>query len=683
MGTRSSVSTHRLLLDTGNAYSGASRIQIPVTKRSAKVIAVPGSSPTCLGIIAWLAVVLEAIRGFGADPSVALGGSEHWSFAPIIRPAVPAVRNQSWPRNAIDRFILARLEKEHLVPAPPALPGTLLRRASFGVTGLPPSPEELSVFAARHDDAAYLKAIECLLASRQYGEHWARHWMDVARYADSAGYELDYLFTHSWRYRDWLVKSFETNKPMDRCIKEQIAGDELWPGDADAADGALFLSIGPRRFEGGIQRAKVRENEWLTDLADTTGAAFLGITMGCARCHDHKFDPITQSDYYGLQALFADCALKEERVGEGGGSGDARPAFIQVVLRDKPGAVQVLRRGEVDLPLREAIASLPAVLPGGGPVVETRYRRAELAAWLTSPRNPLAARVLANRTWQSLFGQGLVRTSNDFGRQGEAPSHPELLDWLASELIDSGWNLRQVQRLILESATYRQSSIISPASQSLDPSHRLLGGFPRRRLQAEELRDALLAVSGELNPKSFGPPVVPPVEPWALAALRNQNWQSAKDPDEWRRRSLYLVVRRSIKLPFFDAFNGPDTSASCAGRDGTVVPSQALALLNGPDTLARARALAGRLWTLSQGDPKVASARAWLLVFGRPITGAERARAVAFLKSREAEWTQTTPASDALPTGAGKAASAPPARGAAWVEWCLSLLNANEFVYVD
>jgi len=610
----------------------------------------------------------------------------HWAFTPIARPSLPAVRDTAWPRNAIDFFILDRLEREHLSPAPPASPEALLRRVSFGVTGLPPAPEALSLFANQHDDASYTALLDRLLSSTEYGEHWARHWMDLARYADSAGYELDYLFTHAWRYRDWLTRSLAANKPMDRFIQEQIAGDELWPDSADAADGALFLTVGPMRFEGGIQRTKEVENAWLTDLADTTGAAFLGLTMGCVRCHDHKFDPLTQNDYYGLEAVFADSELKEAREGKGGPPNDTRPAFIHVAPRAEPGVVQVLRRGEVEMPLREAAPALPAVLPGGGPLPAVKLRRAELAKWLTAPNNPLTARVLVNRIWQWNFGQGLVRTANDFGHQGEAPSHPELLDWLASELIASGWDLCHIQRLILESATYRQSSMRSPEARSVDPNNRLLSGFPRQRLEAEELRDAMLAVSGELNPKSFGPPVVPAVEPWALAALRNKNWNPVKDERESRRRSLYLVVRRSIKLPFFDAFNSPDTMSSCAGRDCTIVASQALTLLNSDGTLTHARALAGRLWTESHGNAARAAAIAWPLVFCRPIRPDESERALAFLQAREAEWAQTEPRASALPTGIApdlSDAPIPPARGAAWVEWCIALLNANEFVYVD
>lgn len=607
----------------------------------------------------------------------------HWAYTQPNRPALPSVRNTSWPRNPIDYFILERLEQQGLAPAPPASPSALVRRVSFGVQGLPPSPEEMTAFTAKPDDAGYTALLEHLLSSEQYGEHWARHWMDLVRYADSAGYELDYLFTHAWQYRDWLTKSFAANKRMDRFIQEQIAGDELWPDAKEAGDGVLFLTIGPMRFEGGIQRSKEVQNAWLTDLADTTGAAFLGLTTGCARCHDHKFDPLTQNDYYGLQAIFADSDLKEEREGKGGGANDKRPAFIKVVVRETPGVVQVLRRGEVEMPVRQAPPALPAVLPGGGPLSVDKHPRASLAKWLTAPNNPLTARVLVNRVWQWHFGKGLVRTANDFGHQGEAPSHSELLDWLASELVSSGWDLRHLQRLILESATYRQSSLRSQEALKVDPDNRLLAGFPRRRLESEELRDAMLRAAGELNPESFGPPVVPVVEPWALAALRNTNWSPTKDEAQLRRRSLYTVVRRSVKLPFFDAFNSPDNMGSCAGRDCTIVASQALALLNSGDTLAHARALAGRLWREGAGDASKAAGIAWPLVFGRPIEPAEHDSALLFLQAREEQWKKSAPAPTALPTGIAAETPMPPARGAAWVEWCIALLNANEFVYVD
>ncbi len=599
---------------------------------------------------------------------------EHWSFTPIQRPALPLVKNLQWPRNPIDTFILERLESEGLQPAQEASPETLRRRMSFAITGLPPTADSQSTPDLDVERKAWLSSV-------QHGEHLARHWMDVARYADSAGFELDNPFTHAWQYRDWLVRSFSSNKPLDRFIQEQIAGDELWPQNDDAKAGVLFLSVGPIKIQSaGIRRPEEEENDRLTDLVDTSGSAFLGLTVGCTRCHDHKFDPLTQNDYYGIQALFSD---SKRVVSKTNSKENTTPIAIELQRNTAPNLVRVLRRGELEMPLRDATPSLPLVFPGGGPVENPTQGRSALAHWLTRSDNPLTARVLANRIWQWYFGKGLVRTAGDFGRQGESPSHPELLDWLASELISSGWDLRQIENLILNSATYRQSSIPSAAVKAADPEQRLLGAFPRRRLQAEELRDALLSVSGKLNLTSFGPPITPPVEPWALAALRNKNWSPTKDESELVRRSLYLIVRRSIKLPFFDAFNSPDTVNSCSARESTVVASQALTMLNSGDSLRFSRELAARLWSESKGDATQAIVLAWHWLFGRAPSPLESQKATAFLNARESVWNKTAPDSQALPPGVHAAHFIPPPTGAAWVEWCLALINSNEFAYVD
>ncbi len=599
---------------------------------------------------------------------------EHWSFAQVQRPEIPSVKNALWPRTPIDFFVLEHLESEGLQPAPEASPERLRRRMAFGITGLPPAAGESPPADLESEREAWLSSV-------QHGEHLARHWMDVARYADSAGFELDNPFSHAWQYRDWLVRSFSSNKPLDRFIHEQIAGDELWPGDDEAKAGVLFLSIGPIKIQSaGIKRPEEDENERLTDLVDTTGSAILGLTLSCTRCHDHKFDPLTQNDYYGIQALFADSkrVVSKENQKEA-----TAPISIWLQQNTTPALVKVLRRGELEMPIRDATPCLPAVFPGGGAVENPVFGRSALALWLTRPDHPLTARVMVNRIWQWYFGKGLVLTAGDFGSQGESPSHPELLDWLASELTSNHWDLRHIERLILNSATYRQSSIPSTAVKEADPEGRLLGAFPRRRLQAEELRDALLSVSGKLNLTPFGPPTTPPVEPWALAALRNKNWSPTKDESELARRSLYLIVRRSIKLPFFDAFNSPDTVNCCSARESTVVASQALTLLNSDDSLHFSRALAGRLWRESKGDATQATRLVWRWLFGRDPGSLEHQKAKAFLLAREAAWSKTTPAAKALPSGIDAAQPVPAQTGAAWVEWCLALINSNEFAYVD
>jgi len=620
----------------------------------------------------------------------------HWAFRPLRRPVVPEPAAAGGAVHPVDRFVFARLVREGLPIPAEAARGTQLRRLSFALGGLPPKPAEVREFERSTDPDAWLGAIDRGLGTTAYGEHWARHWMDVVRYADSAGYELDYIFTHAHRYRDWLIRAFRDNLPMDRFLALQLAGDEIaggaagtsGPEAAGEADAALFLAVGPRRFEGGIQREKARNYEWLTDVADTVGSAFLGLTYGCARCHDHKYESLSQREYFGLQAVFADARLEERRIGEKGG--DTRPADLTVVARETPSVVHLLRRGEIDEPGDEAAPLVPAMLHAGetgGPVFAGPRRRAAFARWLTAADHPLTARVLVNRVWQWHFGAGLTRTPNDLGVQGEFPAHPELLDWLACELVESGWDLAHLHRVILSSRTFRATADASAAARDRDPENRLLSHFPRRRLQAEELRDALLAVSGRLVDEPFGPPVVPKVEPWVLAPLRNQNWSETPDPAQWRRRTIYMVVRRSITLPFLDAFNGPDVVSSCAVRDTSVVASQALMLLNDEAALDAARGVAARAWGAAGDDPAGLVGQAWWLVFGREPAPDELAGAREFLAARRRAWADRTPPDGLLP--AAGAADAPahgvpePALAAALVEWSLLLLNTNEFCHVD
>jgi hypothetical protein len=614
----------------------------------------------------------------------------HWAFRPLERPVVPRPRGDAAAAGDVDRFIFARLEEAGLPIPAPADPAVQFRRLAFTLGGLPPEPAAVRAFAAEAGPEAWRAAIDAGLASTAYGEHMARRWMDVVRYADSAGYELDYLFAHAHRYRDWLIRAFRDGLPLDRFLAAQLAGDERADDDPDGRDAALFLAVGPRRFEGGIQRAEAREQEWLTDVVDTFGSGFLGLTLSCARCHDHKYDPLSQREYFGLQAVFAEARLDERRIGEKGG--DTRPAELSVARRESPAVVRVLRRGEVDDPLDEAPPLVPAILRAdgdAGPEFTTAGRRAALARWLTSAGSPLVARTFANRIWQWHFGAGLTRTPNDLGVQGEFPSHPELLEWLACELVESGWNLQHLHRLILSSHTFRATADSSAAVREADPDNRLLGRFPRRRLEAEELRDALLAVSGRLDGRAFGPPVVPRVEPWVLAALRNAHWEVTEDPAAARRRTIYLVVRRSLKLPFLDAFNGPDCVSSCGARDTSVVASQALLMLNDETALAAARGLAARAWRRGEGDLAAAVPAAWWLALGREPAPGEARRAREFLAERVRAWEGRRPPDGLFPDageaedGTPAAAAPSPASAAALVEWCHLLLNTAEFCHVE
>ena len=401
--------------------------------------------------------------------------------------------------------------------------------------------------------------------------------------------------------------------------------------------------------------------------------------MGCARCHDHKFDPISQKDYFGLQAVFAASEAKLLNLTD-------KTAKV-LVHRAQPESVQLLRRGELDFPIEEATPRIFVSLPGGKIIDaaanhQALSRRALLAHWITAPENPLTARVFANRVWQWHFGKGLVRTPNDFGLQGEPPTHPELLDFLARELIDNGWSLKHLHRLIMSSSTYAMASTTTPAAARQDPDHRLLTRFPRRRLEAETIWDNLHAASGTLNREMFGPAVVPPINPKALDTLINKNWKVTDDPKQLTRRGLYLVVRRSISLPFFETFNMSQPVESTGRRDNTVVAAQALTLLNGTVAIEQARFMAGRLLRETGGDLDKLVERGWLIAFGRPIDAAERKSAREFLSARETALAPE-PAKAMEPLGELGEANISKARAATVVEWCLALVNANEFIYVD
>jgi hypothetical protein len=627
-----------------------------------------------------------------------------WAFAPV-RDVAPPDDPDGWSDNPIDRFVRDRLRQRGLKPAGPADCRTLIRRATFDLTGLPPTPEEVAAFLSDRAPDAYERLVERLLASPHYAERWARHWLDAARYADTGGFEADHFYPGAWRYRDYVLRALAADKPLDRFLQEQVAGDELWPDDPEAVQATALFGVGPAQEDSAMVPDRL-EYDWLTDAADTTGAVFLGLTLGCARCHDHKYDPIAQKDYFGLQAVFAasdrpfPAKIRLARIKSLNGLLSERPVpkdllndprctvraeddtGLRLFHRAAPLPVRLLHRGELSKPGEVVAPAIPAALrpAAGGPRfagVPATGRRAALARWLTAPDNPLTARVLVNRVWGWHFGQGLVRTPNDFGAQGEPPTHPELLDWLARDLVRHGWGLKHLHRRILLSRTYRMSSIAdcglriadskdNPQSsirnpQSVDPENRLLWHFPRRRLEGETVRDALLACAGTLNRKAFGPAVVPPLERDELTGLfgARTKWPVTKDAAEHTRRSVYLLVRRTFTYPLFAAFDPPEVMTSCARRLQTTVPTQALALLNSPLARAQSAAFARRL--LREGGPPVE--RAWLLAFGRAPTAAEAERARAFLQARTA-------------AHGGE-------REPAVAELCLALFNANEFLYVD
>jgi hypothetical protein len=683
----------------------------------------------------------------------------YWAFQPRGNLAVPVVAADGWSRNPIDRFILQKLKAEGLDPAPEADRRRLIRRASYDLTGLPPDRDEIENYLADRSPGAYEAMIDRLLASPRYGERWGRHWLDLARYAESDGHGGDRYRPEAWRYRDYVIRSFNDDTPYDRFVLEQLAGDEAFPADADALTATGFL----RHWIYESNQREVREVREiiLNDVTDVTADVFLGLGFGCARCHDHKFDPILQEDYYRLQAFFAPLLPRDDVILAGAAerarfqvrlarwqdaTAEARQRLealegpVRKELRDRefrllPQDLKDLYRKplEEQSPLERQLASLidrlrdgagksldgqfkmmpekaaawkaardalaafdalkpeplpapmivndvgpeapptelpgrklavepgfPTVLGGGTPRIEppastprSTGRRTALARWIATPENPLTARVLVNRVWQYHFGTALVATSSDFGRLGERPSHPELLDWLADRFVADGWRLKPLHRLIMTSATYRQGALTAGTADARrnDPHGRWLWRMPVRRLDADEIRDTLLAVSGELDLRQGGPSV------------------EASAP----RRTVYTRLMRYTPEPLLQAFDAPDGFASVPQRDVTTTATQALALLNGSWSLDRARAIAGRLLEAGAGtDDASLVARAYDRVFGRAPDAFEAEAARRFLRDQ--------PARSADP---GSTPSGRSGREQALVDLCHVLLNSNELIYTD
>jgi hypothetical protein len=688
-------------------------LRVPMMRQCLGWLRMPGRAGFPRGLLVVLLVTGAGIGLARADSGQQSEPQTHWSFRPIRSPVPPVTRNGAWVKSPIDAFILRKLEDEGLEPAPAASRLVWLRRASFDLLGLPPSPDEIERFLGDERPDAYDRLIDRLLASPQYGERWGRHWLDVVRYADTGGFEADLLYARAWWFRDYVIRSVDADKPFDRFIQEQVAGDELWPDDPDSVLGSTLYSVGPALSESAMVAGQL-EYEWLTDAADTTGEAFLGLSFGCARCHNHKYDPIRQTEYYAMQAIFAAsdrpypekvrlnrikaingllaevpvpkillddprCTLKTED-----------QAGFRLFHRSEPLVIHRLHRGEWNKPQEVVEPGFPAVLMTAGRqtqfgTVAPTKRRAALARWLTSPENPMVARVLVNRVWGWHFARAIVRTPNDFGKQGEEPTHPELLDFLARELIGHGWSLKHLHRLIMLSNTYRMSSVAEGPAARKDPENLWLGHFPRRRLEGEEIRDAMLACAGELNAKRFGEPVVPPLSREELTGLfdAKDKWPVTEGLAEHTRRSVYLLVRRTFVYPMFSAFDPPELMTSCARRLQTIVPAQALALLNSPLTREQSAVFAKRILRESGGDREKALRRGWLLAYGRPITQAESDRALRFLGERTLARTGSGKGSIPPSTRSAKALPAPPPQEAAMAELCRVLFNTNAFVFVD
>jgi hypothetical protein len=697
----------------------------------------------------------------GLPWSTGSAAAVYWAYQPVRRPAVPAVKSPSWVRTPIDAFILDQLEAHGLAPAPTADRVALIRRATYDLTGLPPTPKEIAAFVNDRSADAYPRLLDRLLASPQYGEKWGRHWLDLVRYAETNGYERDGPKPFAWRYRDYVIRSFNDDKPYDRFIKEQLAGDELPDGGADAIIATGYYRLGLWDDEPA-DPLQARYDE-LDDYVATTSQVFLAMTMNCARCHDHKIDPLPQKDYYQLAAFFqdiqhysdtrevrsrfnltdiappavratyeADLKRREARKAElvaamtaieddairkmpaedqRAAEGPDRPQVLDRQLKKfltpeqevaykrlqiefrrlqrrpeparqelalsvnhcavKPVPTHVLMRGNPHVPGARVEPAFPEVLgspaptiPTPGPAARSSGRRMVLADWIASPDNRLTARVLVNRLWQHHFGRGIVPTPSDFGKFGEPPTHPELLDWLAREFADGGWRMKRLHKLLMLSSAYQMSSRASADGLHKDPANRLFWRFNMRRLSAEEVRDSMLAVSGRLNLKAGGPGVYPPIPKEVLAGQSRpgEGWGNSP-PEEAGRRSVYAHVKRSLLVPILSQHDQADTDSSCPVRYTTTVPTQALGMLNGEFTREQAAALADRLRREVPGDLEGQVRRAILLTTGRTPSSNEVRKDLALIEALRANDKLTN--QEALK------------------EYALVVLNASEFVYLD
>lgn len=660
----------------------------------------------------WLGLGAPDSRPPSDDPAAATDSHkarEHYAFQPLRNAKPPSFTAQADVYQAIDAFLLAELgAHDGRGFAPLASPRTWLRRVTLDVTGLPPSIESLNEFENDDRPDAHERVVDRLLASPQYGARWAQHWLDVVRYAESEGYEYDRHLPDAWRYRDYVIDSLNADKPYDQFITEQIAGDELDAQNPEYLSAAVFHRLGPVRRNAGNADIALSRNEVLTERTDILGSAFLGLTIGCARCHNHKLEPITQRDYYQLQAYLAATAehnhslahsneqakwdaetkrIKREiqalQTASKAATGMAKDKFSQQIkeldeslpapLATIPTikndwsartAIHVLRRGVWELKGASVAPAPPSILvstwQGDKSLSQTiaaddPHPRTQLAKWLT--QHPLSARVIVNRLWQHHFGIGLVKTANDFGLHGELPSHPELLDYLAAMLIENHWQWKPIHRQLLLSRAYRQSDSSDTALQQMDPENRWLGRFTRRRLSAEEIRDCMLSVSGQLNLQAHGISVMLPIDSDMVQLIyKPSQWVVEKDAAAHARRSIYLFAKRNLRLPILENLDAPAMLSSCSRRESSIHAPQALELMNGWHANQLATVYAQRLRDNSPSPLPAHNDTIIVAAFesslGRKPTGEEQRISKEFLESH------------------------------ALSEFALAMFNLNEFVYV-
>lgn len=694
----------------------------------------PKGRPLSDGEIGILRAWIDAGARWEEEDQRLVSGAWHWAYKPVVRHNPPFVNDTHWPRNPIDHFVLARLEREGLPPSAEADRAVLLRRVSLDLTGLPPTPAEIDAFLADARPDAYERQVDRLLESPSFGERWARLWLDLARYADTHGYEKDdRRIMHP--YRDWVIEAFNRDLPFDRFTIDQLAGD-LLPG----AKPRQLIATGFHRntqinLEGGTDAEEFRV-EAVLDRANTTASVWLGATMACAQCHDHKFDPVSQEEYFRFYAFFnqdePDAVVVNETATEKRAAGPTAPApdwtaidefeqrwaelasakdslaaaersgspeaepLRQAVARGQaaldalkradamvmgrapaPRSTHVFERGSFLSPGKEVSPGTPACLSDALDP-PTSPDRLGLARWIVDPRNPLTARVHANRLWAQLFARGLVETEEDFGTQGDLPTHPELLDWLASEFVRQGWSQKQLLRTMVTSATYRQSSALTPELIEKDPDNRLLARAPRPRLEGEMIRDVALAAAGLLSPRMYGPSVFPPQPPgiWTQIYSGDQ-WVESQGEDRFRR-GLYTFWRRTSHYPTLATFDAPSREIACTRRPRTNTPLQALTTLNDPQFVEAAGALARRVLaeaTTSQERVELA----FRLCLARRPEPEEAARLLSLLEAQSAAYALDDSAARALAAQTpGDVGGFDPVELASWTIVASVILNLDE-----
>ena len=618
--------------------------------------------------------------------------------------------------------MLSALEKQGLVPAPAIDRRKLIRRVTFDLIGLPPTPAEVEQFVADSAPDAYENLVDRLLASPHYGERWGRHWLDVARYADSDGQESDHDRPTAYRYRDFVIRALNDDLPYNTFVRWQIAGDEYEPDNPLAIAAPGFLIAGPfAALDVPMEEEKVRERyNQLDDILSTTGQAFLGMTLGCARCHDHKYDPIPTRDYYRLLTAFNSGnraevpvlplseavkyreAEREWKAQRQAAQKAGDKAAVRALDAKKPSAPTVLAMADFDAKPREnwlldrgdfrrrkepiTLGFLSVLTRDKPPAAyweeakasgvrnDTTYQRRALADWMTDTEQgagALLARVMVNRLWQGHFGEGLVRTVNDFGKRSDGPSHPALLEWLAAELARNGWRLKPIHRVIVLSAAYRQGATVNPRNSRSDPENRLLWQRRPRRIESEIYRDAMLAVAGTLNPEMYGPAFRPPIQPEAMLArnVKDPYPDNAKDTPATRRRAVYMFHKRVVPYPLLQAFDGPDASASCGRRNNTTVPTQALAVLNEPFIRLRAEEFARRIQIEGGSRPTAQVKTAYRLALGRAPSSGELDASARFLERQTVARAQRKNGEEA--------------QRLALTDFAQVIFGLNEFLYVD